>query len=384
MVANATVTVDDIKAAMGNNVYLCDQNKAYYMVAETNNYYWVDFKSVKQPDNIRCLMKSICNIEQNGNDVTIKINDSGYQYIVTFEMVDNKINQFTVESTDNGGYTYIDGVGTYTLFNPGYVVLNGCTDESCYLYLGDGNFARFNKKDSQVAAIEQGSFCGGYGDEWGMGSFNFSSCVAGNIYHINSDEWGYEKWCSKCDKAYLKSTYDLSVSSVGWASLYFNIPLAIPSGVKAYYASSIDGTTVTLTEITDAIPANTGVIIQASEGLVNFPTAVSAAPISGNLFAGVTAETANPGNVYVLSPMTTTDKPMFQNYTGAALGAYKAYLPAAGAGDVLNFVFDEATAINSMDVVTPMSNVRYNLNGQVVGRDYKGIVIVNGKKYINK
>ena len=29
-------------------------------------------------------------------------------------------------------------------------------------------------------------------------------------------------------------------------------------------------------------------------------------------------------------------------------------------------------------------NVRYNLNGQIVGSDYKGIAIVNGKKIYQK
>lgn len=49
------------------------------------------------------------------------------------------------------------------------------------------------------------------------------------------------------------------------------------------------------------------------------------------------------------------------------------------------FVFDEAAGINGVQTtVKPQSNVRYNIAGQRVGADYKGIVIVNGKKYLQK
>lgn len=50
----------------------------------------------------------------------------------------------------------------------------------------------------------------------------------------------------------------------------------------------------------------------------------------------------------------------------------------------INFVFDDDSAISGMDDATPKLNVRYNLNGQIVGSDYKGIAIVNGKKIYQK
>ena len=33
---------------------------------------------------------------------------------------------------------------------------------------------------------------------------------------------------------------------------------------------------------------------------------------------------------------------------------------------------------------TPKTGIKYNLNGQRVGSDYKGIVIVNGRKVLQK
>lgn len=44
-----------------------------------------------------------------------------------------------------------------------------------------------------------------------------------------------------------------------------------------------------------------------------------------------------------------------------------------------------ATGIENVTVQKPVENgAIYNLSGMRVGKDYKGIVIINGKKYLNK
>lgn len=43
-----------------------------------------------------------------------------------------------------------------------------------------------------------------------------------------------------------------------------------------------------------------------------------------------------------------------------------------------------ASGIENVEVVTPANNAIYNLSGQKVDASYKGIIIVNGKKYFNK
>ena len=45
---------------------------------------------------------------------------------------------------------------------------------------------------------------------------------------------------------------------------------------------------------------------------------------------------------------------------------------------------DDATGITTVDDTTKNDGAAYNLNGQKVGKDYKGIVIKNGKKYMIK
>ena len=68
-------------------------------------------------------------------------------------------------------------------------------------------------------------------------------------------------------------------------------------------------------------------------------------------------------------------------------GANKAYLavPVNQAKDGFAFGNDgDATSISTIDNGQLTMDNAYNLQGQKVGSEYKGIVIVNGKKFINK
>ena len=193
----------------------------------------------------------------------------------------------------------------------------------------------------------------------------------------------------------------LTVADIEWASLYLPFAAEIPANAKVYYANATTASTVALTEITDVIPANTGVVVNASEGSYDF-TAVTTAPDAlahTNLFEGVAVATdLTAGDNYVLAGSDNEKAtPVFKVYgsTGTIeLAAYKSYLPKshvpnAGNAKTINFVFEgEATGISTLDNLTksqfdndaPM----FNLAGQRVGKNYKGVVIQNGKKFMNK
>ena len=194
---------------------------------------------------------------------------------------------------------------------------------------------------------------------------------------------------------------ELTVADIEWASLYLPFAAEIPSGAKAYYANATTASTVTLTEITDVIPANTGVVVNASEGTYDFTAAATTpdALAHTNLFEGVTAATnLTAGDNYVLAGSENSKaNPLFKVYgsTGTIeLAAYKAYLPKtnvpnAGNAKTINFIFEgQTTGIKTLDNFTnsPFDNdaPMYNLAGQRVGKNYKGVVIQNGKKFINK
>jgi hypothetical protein len=80
-------------------------------------------------------------------------------------------------------------------------------------------------------------------------------------------------------------------------------------------------------------------------------------------------------------------------YRGATFdiagGAYRANLTAsASAGAKLSIIYGgDATGIDTLSMDNGATNVDapiYNLAGQRVGKSYKGVVIINGKKYINR
>lgn len=74
----------------------------------------------------------------------------------------------------------------------------------------------------------------------------------------------------------------------------------------------------------------------------------------------------------------------FGNSTYTTFGAWKE--AQENAVKPMLFVLDDTvSSINGVQTtVKPQSNVRYNIAGQRVAADYKGIVILNGKKYLQK
>lgn len=185
--------------------------------------------------------------------------------------------------------------------------------------------------------------------------------------------------------------FDLTIGSSEWASMYLDFAAEVPEDVTAYYAASVDNEIITLrsVEAGEVLPAKTGVLVNGSSCTFKESTA-EAADVTGNLFEGVTTATpCETRTVWVLNTTSTAalGDPVLSLYTGTSLGANKAYLPAskvAGAKS-LKLVFDDntATGINAVSNATT-NNVAYNLAGQRVAANAKGIVIVNGKKFINK
>ena len=190
------------------------------------------------------------------------------------------------------------------------------------------------------------------------------------------------------------ATQDVTITDVGWATAY--IPFASTvEGATAYYVTVDDGKAI-LNKIEGTIPAETGVVLKGEPGTATFTLSTNTPEsVDGNLLVGTTeaggktfsAETGT--TYYILSNGVNGvgfyyDNETHDNGATAKCDQYKAVLAVlTGAGTPSFFTFDDATAINGISSVKA-SGVRYNLNGQAVGEDYKGIVIVNGKKMFNK
>ncbi len=188
----------------------------------------------------------------------------------------------------------------------------------------------------------------------------------------------------------------ITVTTAGLATYAsnYNLDFSGVTGIKAYKAS-ISDKTITFTKM-DEVPAGEGMLIRAmsdldAEKTFYVPHKASASPIENAMKRGEgTAVAYHPSDYiynYVLSG--GSNGVGFYQANGETVPTNRAYLQSTAAlakGFVINYDDEEGEETDGIKAVsTKVENgVRYNLAGQKVGADYKGIVIVNGKKYLRK
>lgn len=188
---------------------------------------------------------------------------------------------------------------------------------------------------------------------------------------------------------------EVKVGTTGFATL---TPTKIPfdfsdnANFKAYKAS-ISGTDITLSKV-ETVAVGEGVLLYAEGGAEEF-VPVKGGTVSkndGNAFVGVTEDiealaSEDNGTNYILND--GVNGVGFYLAADKAVAAGKAYLkvPAEGAKNfyTLTIVDDEmTTGISEVKANALLKDVIYSISGQRVGDNYKGVVIVNGKKVLKK
>lgn len=165
------------------------------------------------------------------------------------------------------------------------------------------------------------------------------------------------------------------------------------------FAVSVSGGALSLNEITSKeVPANTGVLLKNAGTTATYSYVASAAAVEGNMLQPASKDKAELTNhkFYMLGYKDSTkDSETLGFYWGAAEGAAftsrtgSAYLaiPSDCAG-VRGFSLRDmdATGIEAISEATgnKQQATTFNLQGQRVNANTKGIVIVNGKKVFNK
>ncbi len=202
-------------------------------------------------------------------------------------------------------------------------------------------------------------------------------------------------------KYYLNPYIEKQITSVEYATL--GTPdgwkMKVPEGVTAYYVTGVaDGEATMSSAIAKdkTLPGNNGFLIQGSAGNYKF-YASNDDPESteGNMMVstgenGVVAGSV-PDDAYILALNDEGNEACFYKYSGTGnISAFKAYLNASSPAKSLAFNFDgnkeeeEVTAINAIANTVDSSAAMFNLAGQRVNNDYKGVVVKNGKKFIVK
>ena len=182
-------------------------------------------------------------------------------------------------------------------------------------------------------------------------------------------------------------------------------PFVVPNDITVS-SVAVDGEgNLVITDYTqgETVPANYGVLVSAAtagEKKVYYSNDAGTGHADQMLYAsseGLTAAqmaTAAPNCEYYR--LTMHNGTIIGFWWGAedgasfAIAANKAYLAVPkGTSAKAGFAFNEnvANGINALDTQHPTPNTQhpiYNLAGQRVNKSYKGVVIVNGKKMLNK
>ena len=192
----------------------------------------------------------------------------------------------------------------------------------------------------------------------------------------------------------LKNTSAYEFIEDVWGSLYYPTAVEIPANVKAYIVTAANNNYVTLTQVTGALPANTGIIYNGK--WTEKGSAVSGeANVEGNLLEGTVDATNILKEAYVLAKVDGEVgfyKAAMNQLDGTAFlnNANKAYLPVDNLpssvqnAKALKFDFN-TTAVENVKVETEGKKVIYDLSGRRVNdMTAPGLYIVNGKKVMVK
>lgn len=325
----------------------------------------------------------------------IKSADAGTYYCVVTNPV-SSVNSTNVELTVNKCSQFISfpEIGTKTYGDADFK-LPATTNKGLPIF--------YQSMDSDVAKIS-----GNTVTITGVGETVIVATQAGNEDYLEADY--VARRLIVTEYAEPEQNKMLTVSGAGYATMYLPVAVEIPSDVKVYIAETIKGQYVMLKELKDVIPANTGVVVKATEGTYEFiPSGDVVAPIANNLFKGTNEDTyitpAEGMVAYVLS-MVDGEVGMYRaklNADGAFLNnANKVYMelnanmlgvnneeinssdPGAQLSNGFRFVFPGTTDIRDVETLNLQTNVYYDLQGRKVVHPTRGMYILNGKKVFVK
>ena len=240
-----------------------------------------------------------------------------------------------------------------------------------------------NSKVSCVKASNRSSF---YKQEW-----------TGEADRVSFEALGSQGVYINSIKVTFNKDISLAVSSAERATLYYSDrSFIIPEGIVAR-TYKIEGNVLSRSreyKKGDVLPKGTAVVLEAKEGKYIFEeTSKTGETDPHNALCGSDSTTiTSGGEVYYVFGKGSNGVGFYwkeangKAFTTEAHKAYLVYTPSKTTNAKSFLGFDVALEIQGPMVreKTTFDGPIYNLAGQRVDKDYKGIIIVNGKKYLNR
>ncbi len=186
---------------------------------------------------------------------------------------------------------------------------------------------------------------------------------------------------------------DITISSVGVGTYCseYDLDFTDVSGIKAYIACGFNPTTGTVFIMhVDEVPANTGIMVKGDPGTYTIPVKDTEMyyvnMLKGTLVSMTVPATEDGYQNYVLRKGDLGPDPLFYvSHGSSTLAANRAYLQiplsVAGARKFVELCEDDVMGIVDTEYQSREDNAEvYNLNGQRVTTQKKGLYIMNGKK----
>lgn len=182
----------------------------------------------------------------------------------------------------------------------------------------------------------------------------------------------------------------VSITDAGFATFAASYPVDYSvNGLEAYAVKYADGK-LTYNKINGIVPANTAVLLSGEAKEYTLAAAGGAATTVDTDLKVADGETKGDGNIYCLAKKASNGVGFYQVATGVTIPANKAYLKIGTPTTTPAKYYSIGIGGNTTGIQAIQQNsvkadgIMYSLSGQRVGKDYKGIVICNGKKMIKK
>lgn len=280
--------------------------------------------------------------------------------------------------------------GFFTMYDT-YFYLNGKGVKIVVSGLEEGQVVTFyvgSKNDKNLPSFDKegGVFVGKIPDFKGSGANNFLPVqikATSNSISLNETASGFV-----IQKIEVASSEKVTITDAGFATFAASYPVDYSANDLEAYAVKYANGTLTYNKIVGIVPAKTAVLLKGEAKDYTLTAAEGETATVDTDLKVADGETKGDGNIYCLAKKASNGVGFYQVASTVTIPANKAYLEIATANPAKYYsigIGGNTTGIQAIHQNSVKADgIMYSLSGQRVGKDYKGIVICNGKKMIKK